>query len=141
MLSLLKINENNEKHIKDLYQLLNKKKFNISHEKLPTFLEHKIFIKNNPYRIWYLVQKFDKIIGSIYITNDNKIGINIPDSNVIDYYESIKLILKKHKPLKGIKSVRSKNFCINTNPQNNNLIEAMKKLDMEHIENTYRFKN
>ena len=141
MYNLLKINSNNENHIEILYKLLTKKKFNISHETLPLLDHHKIFVKNNPYREWYFIQKSSEIIGSVYITKDNVIGINIPEAQENEYLHSIKLIIEKHNPLEAIKSVRSKSFCINSNPKNKVLIKALEKLNMEHIENTYRFKD
>ena len=140
MIDLLEVNPFQKTHIKFLYELLKKKEFNISHEKLPSFEEHKTFVENNPYRKWYFLLRQKQIMGSIYITNENIIGINIPKAQTDEYFNSIKLILNKMNPLKPIKSVRSKNFCINVNPNNNGLIKALKMLDMELIEQTYRVK-
>ena len=40
-----------------LYDLLKERdpKSNISHKKMPTFLQHKKFIKSGPYSKWYIV--------------------------------------------------------------------------------------
>ena len=42
--------KNIEKHIEFLYELLNARKHNISHEKIPSFSEHRLFVDNHPYR-------------------------------------------------------------------------------------------
>ena len=141
MFELIEIITCKEDHIKILYKILAEKTFSISHESLPPLEEHKNFVKNNPYRKWYLIKKTNHIIGSIYISNENIIGINIPNGKSNEYVHSIKLIIKKHPPLDPIKSVRSKSYCINTNPKNKNLINALGILNMEHIENTYRLKD
>ena len=141
MYYLIEVNPFKKSHLEILYELLKKKEFNISHEKLPTFEEHKNFVEDNPYRKWYLLQSKKQIIGSIYITSDNIIGINIPNAKTKEYFNSINLIINKINPLKPIKSLRSKNFCVNTNPQNRFLIKALEKLSMELIEKTYRLKS
>ncbi len=127
-------------HIESLYNLIKEKSFNISHENLPGFEEHLNFVKNNPYRNWYLVKKSTDIIGSIYLTFENVIGINLNSNICEDYIYTINLIFKLHKPLLPIKSVRSKFFLINANPQNLVLIKALKLLKMDHIQNTYAYK-
>ena len=69
-----------------LYKLLAEKEFSISHRNMPTFEEHKEFIKNNPYHMWSIILLKKSMIGSIYILTDNSVGINL---------------LKKYQFLKG----------------------------------------
>ena len=137
MIKLIKINPKEEDHIKYLYDILKTKNYSISHKQLPIYEKHKIFIEKNPYRNWYLIKEENKYIGSIYLTYENVIGINIPSNEEDKYIAVIKLIIERHQPLKPIKSVRNKNFLINSNPNNKNLINALKYFKTFHIQNTY----
>ena len=137
MFKLVKINKNNKDDQKILYELLAKKKFNISHNNLPNIREHCNFVLNNPYRVWFFLKNSIKVVGSVYLTKDNIIGLNIPNAETNDYVQCISLVTKKLKPLEPIKSVRSKFFSVNVNPKNIKLIRALNLLKMEHVENTY----
>ena len=108
---------------------------------MPTYNDHSQFVRNHPYRKWFLVKDCSGYIGSIYLTSTNVIGVNLTKNNTKDYHQLITLILEKFKPLEPIDSVRSKYFLVNANPTNLNLIKALKLLEMEHIENTYAYKN
>ena len=141
MLELIEVNKNNIDHINDLYFLLKNKRFNISHQNLPSLDSHIKFIKDSKYRKWYLVKKTQTTLGSCYITYDNVIGINLLSNACEDYINLIEMVLKKNKPLPLIESFRSKYFLINVNPNNSNLIKAVKSLGMDHIQNTYAYKN
>ncbi len=140
MIEAIEVNKNNSEHIKELYNLIKSKTFNISHENIPTFNEHKKFVKSTQYRKWYLILKSSNCIGSYYLTQDNVIGLNLLSNDYIEYVEIIKHIINDHKPLPPISSLRSKYFLINANPNNINLIKALKSLDMEHIQDTYAYK-
>ena len=50
------INKNSEVDIKKLYEILNKRDFNISHTNLPDFKEHNKFVLNNSYRVWNFIE-------------------------------------------------------------------------------------
>ena len=102
---------------------------------------YKQFVENNPYRFWKLIKIDNEILGSFYITFENSIGINLIKAEYNLYLEIIKKILIEYKPLKETKSLRSKYFIFNTNPKNNLLIKALKKIGTEHIQNTYAIKN
>ena len=94
-------------------------------------------MKNINYRKWFLIFKESNIFGTFYITKNNYISINLLSSKSNDFLEVIKFILNKFKPLKEIKSIRNKDFLVNTNPRNIGLIKALKDLNFEHIENSY----
>ena len=140
MLQFIEVNKNNEEHIKELFYLIKNKKFNISHQKNPSFNEHLKFVKCSNYRKWYLVKKFSTIFGSFYITHDNTIGVNVISNEYEEYMELIDLIFKNFKPLPPIKSSRSEFFIINVNPNNLSLIKALKALNMYLIQHTYAYK-
>ena len=69
------------KQIDALYDLLKKREHNISHQSLPTFEEHEIFVKSFPYKKWYLVTSQDGYIGSCYLDYNNSIGLNLIDES------------------------------------------------------------
>lgn len=136
---LIPINKEDKKHVEDLYHLLRKRKHNISNLALPAFNEHRDFVLNHPYRFWYLVKKSESLVGSVYLNYENVIGLNFFSSEKNVFIKTIKLITKLHDPLPPIKSVRSKNFIINVNPNNEILINALKSINFIHIQNTYSF--
>ena len=62
-----------------LYALLGEREAhqNISHRKMPTFEEHVEFVKSGPYAAWDVIVQDGELVGSIYITYDNEIGIHV----------------------------------------------------------------
>ena len=68
-------------HIDALYVILKNRKFNISSNSLPSFNEHKLFVINNPYRAWYLIEVDNSFVGSMYLMKDNCIGVYVVDQN------------------------------------------------------------
>ena len=140
-MELIKVNPHKINHVRTLFVILARKKFNISHICLPTYHQHKKFVENHPYRFWYLIKNKQKYIGVIYVTFENVIGINTIISSKELYINAIKALINSHKPLEEIKSIRNKFFVINVNPNNKILIEAIKNLGLCHIQNTYILKN
>ena len=140
-MELIKVNPHKISHVRNLFVILARKKFNISHIFLPTYKEHKKFVENHPYRFWYLILNEQKYVGIIYVTFENVIGINTIISSRELYMEAIKALINSHEPLEEIKSIRNKCFVINVNPNNKTLIDAIKLLDFSHIQNTYIVKN
>ena len=134
---LNKVNSNSSEHIEILYKLLINKKNNISHQLAPDFEEHVSFVRSHPYRFWYLINKNNKITGSIYLGKDNSIGINLFEPKVETFIDVIEIIKKKHRPLAPIKSIRNKNLVINVSTDNKILKEALKKIKIPKISSTY----
>ena len=110
------------KQIEQLYHLLSKRQYSISHEKTPTIAEHTRFVKQHPYRVWYLIFIKQKLCGSIYAQFDNSVGINNVDEVSA---EDIALIIEKFNalvtPLEPIPSVRYKDFFFNVSSHNQSL--------------------
>ena len=73
-INLIEVNLSDAKF---LYELLKSRDdiVNISHKKMPSFSEHKLFILSNPYSKWYIVNSGRKKIGSVYLSKQNEIGI------------------------------------------------------------------
>lgn len=62
-----------------LYELLGERTItqSISHKKMPTYGEHVAFVKSEPYKAWYLICDDSEIVGSVYLTHANELGIFI----------------------------------------------------------------
>ncbi|MFM7009598.1 MAG: GNAT family N-acetyltransferase [Betaproteobacteria bacterium] len=50
---------------------------NISHKRMPTWEEHIRFMRSNPYRSWFLIEEDCGMVGAIYLSKQNEIGIGI----------------------------------------------------------------
>jgi len=120
-----------------LFELLKKRRHNISHSSNPTKIEHNKFVTNNPYRAWYLIENNNQYIGSVYILKNNCIGIDILN----DRYEILSTVLdfifRRFKPLKEIKSERPRNFFINISPNNRKMKSQLDKIGARKIQVTY----
>lgn len=135
-IDLKRIGSHND-DLRDLYLLLKKRSYSISHNLTPTFEEHTNFVKNHPYRYWYLIRSESTLIGSAYFAKDNSIGLSliIKDRDLVS--ATVLLLIKKHSPLQPIKSIRSASFHFNVNPKNTLLIDVLMKLGLKHIQSTY----
>lgn len=133
----LQLIEPTDKQIEILYDFLRIRNFPISHTNLPEFNEHKEFVINNPYRVWMLIYQRKIPIGTIYISNDNSIGISLKTNSIMLMKSLIKKVLENYKPLPAIKSIRGNNFHININPSDKKLISIIKKIGLVHIQSTY----
>jgi len=122
--------------IRALYDILIKRTHNISATTSPSIEEHIKFVQNHPYRIWYLVKVNSDYIGSAYLMENNCVGINLI-RNYDLFPNIVKTILKKHKPLKEIKSVRPPYFYINIAPDNEEVETQLMKLQAQKIQSTF----
>lgn len=131
----------NDAHIKILYELLKNREFNISNQELPTYNQHKLFVLNNPYRDWYLIEVNKSFVGTMYILKDNCVGIYVKGQDKIVIEKTIEWVLRNKKPLPGIKSVRAGNFHINSTPGNTIMSSVLQKMGATKIQETYSLKN
>lgn len=128
----------NKSQVDILFELLKQRLNSISHDSTPSFDEHKSFVENHPYRAWYLLINKNLTIGSVYLTNENSIGINM-----IDFYDDkdiqyiFEFIQLNYSPLPPMKSMRRKDFHINVSPNNQNLLDCLKRLDKRCIQSTF----
>jgi N-acetylneuraminate synthase len=109
-----------------LYSLLKNRKFNISHKSMPSMELHERFVRNHPYRAWWIIYDFhnkSRAIGSVYVGLDNSVGINI-DTEEIDFSAEyfMKILQDKIKPLPEEPSKIFGDFFFNVSPENNDLI-------------------
>ncbi len=65
-----------------LYQLLSERKpwQNISHKEMPTYEGHVHFVRSKPYKAWYIVEIDNNLVGAMYLSKANEIGIFLLES-------------------------------------------------------------
>ena len=123
--------------ISALYELLKKKKFNISNVVIPKYVEHKEFVLKHPYRIWYLIKLNNQYIGTAYILKSNAIGISIEGHEKLMLMQVLSFLIRRHKPLREIKSVRPPYFYFNASPKNLTLISTLRRFGIKEIQRTF----
>ena len=138
-IKLTSINSGNEDHIKKLFYFLNKRKFNISNTKETDYKNHLNFVKNNPYRNWFLIEYKSNYIGSIYVLFNNGIGIDIDESNYNLIEDILDIFISIVKPLREVPSLRTSNFHINIPPDNKKLIKVILNLGAIKTQSTFEF--
>lgn len=126
-----------ESQIVALYGLLKERVHNISHTSIPTFANHREFVLNNPYRIWYLVRVEGCSIGSAYLTKDNWISIFLMEEYSCVFEDVIQRLLERHKPLSEKKSLRPPYFCMNVALTDKKTVSRIKRLGWKRIQTTF----
>ncbi len=110
-----------------LFQLLSERssKESISHKEMPTYEQHEEFVNKKPYKEWYLIQSLEEpnypVVGCIYLTKDNEIGISIYDIFKRQHYatSAISTLMDVHK---------APYYLANINPENYKSKEMFKRL-------------
>ena len=126
---LLRLVEKKEEHSKILYKLLEKKRNTISHNQMPPYEDHKKFVFNHPYRSWMIIYDNNEVNGSIYIHNDNSIGLNLMYNLPNHELEAIlNKITSEFAPLKEQKSVVPNYFFLNVSPDEKELIKSLNEI-------------
>lgn len=112
---------------------------NISHEKTPTWEQHKAFIRSRPYRCWYIIGDGIGWVGYVSATMRNEIGIVLSKScrGVGIGPAAVRTLMAKHRPLRPILSRRSGRWLANINPANVRSTRMFARLGFKHIQNTY----
>ena len=126
-----------ENQFEKLYFLLKSRKYSVSHSKLPSMKEHRKFVTENPYLVWYLFYRDNNILGSFYLQSDNSVGINLNKPNTDDLLEIIKYVKTNYNPLPPIKSLRRSEFFLNVAAENLDLIEILKKLNKTEVQRSF----
>lgn len=130
----------NVKHTDDLYFLIQNKKYNISNVSPPSRKQHKEFCLNHPYRFWFLIYEQKNLLGSVYFTYENSIGINFMNVGCRHNAPIIRHLIKSIEPMPAKPSeVQTKFFC-NVSPSNTKLIKLLEDLDAEISQVSYIFK-
>lgn len=127
-----------EDQILDLYNLLEKRTYNISHDKMPNFCSHKEFVLKNPYVHWFIVQDDLRSIGSFYVKDDNSIGLNLVQQEKKYVYAVIDYIKENIIPSNPVPSVIPSYFYFNIPYENNVLKEILSSEKVVPIQVSYR---
>ncbi len=115
------------RQIRLLYILLGLRKYQISHQQCPSYKKHKQFVQQHPYRAWYLIKSDNVYIGSVYLSHENTIGVNLLE-NTASIISSVIHFFKSHyDPLDEISSVRPGYFYINVPSANTELQQSLEK--------------
>jgi len=115
-----------------LFQLLSERKLNenISHKKMPSYLQHVEFVASKPYKKWHIIYDKNKKIGSIYISKQNEIGLFFKTNEWKHEIANkcIKLLMKINN---------EKRYLVNVNPKNKKMVNFYKKNDFKLIQHTF----
>ena len=115
-----------------LFNLLNQRhpSENISHKKMPTYEEHVKFVMSKPYSKWYIIILDGKKIGSVYLTHQNEIGIQVVEEvrgkNIAK--QALELIMEKNPKSR---------YLANINPKNKRSIKFFTNYGFKLIQYTY----
>tara|TARA_B100000242_G_C43052894_1_gene492033 strand:- start:802 stop:1224 length:423 start_codon:yes stop_codon:yes gene_type:complete len=137
MIFLKEVNITSEEDALILFELLKKRKYFISHKSKIGYDKHLNFFKNHPYRKWFIVHLNEDILGAIYCTYQNSIGINLIIDDKKNYMNTIKKFISLISPLPPKPSIRSKYFSVNVSPQNKILQNALMELKAKQIQATF----
>ena len=121
-----------------LFELLKKRKYNISHSQIPDINLHNKFVDNHPYREWFIIFQKEQEIGTFYIKQDNSIGLNL----IKQTKESIQLILdyinSKFSPEEEISSLVPSYFYLNISSDNFELQAILEELKIPKLQISYK---
>lgn len=139
---LEKIDKNNDLHINELFKLYNSRPdyHKISALNKITITKHKKFVKNHPYRFWFLIKLKNQYIGTLYLSYENNMGIYVGKS----YEKVIKILVKKTtskiKPIKGKLSIMQSYYTFNISTKNKNYSKIFTSMNYKKIQETFLIK-
>ena len=106
---------------------------NISHSEMPSWKSHIAFIESKPYHCWYLVRVEDCIVGTVYLTKYDEVGICIFKNCQRRGFgsDAVRLLIEKHP---------RKKYLANINQANEKSIAMFDKMGFKHVQDTtYEF--
>lgn len=115
-----------------LYALLTEREAhqNISHARMPTVAEHLAFVQSRPYAAWYLVRVRRNVVGAVYLSKRDELGIFIFKAHRGYAYgeQAIRIMRKLHpKP----------RLLANVNPNNASSIRLFEALGGKLLQVTF----
>jgi len=115
-----------------LYEILKERteEESISHKEMPNKFHHEAFVKDRPYKVWYIVFDDNIPLGSCYISKTSEVGVA-----VFKKYRKQGLGTKILEHL--MKLYPDEEFLANINPKNDKSIHMFEKAGFKHIQNTY----
>ena len=128
-----------EEQIEILYIHLKNRKYSISHKLLPQYQDHIKFVKNHPYRDWFIIKEAKEIIGNVYVHFDNSIGLNCTDEiTEVQIGTVLQILTNTLKPLEPVPSVRSSGYFINVPTANTQLQEKLLHIGLVELQKSFQ---
>ena len=124
--------------IDKLFELLGSRGFAISRDIGLTPERHRQFVQNHPYRSWYLVWVGEQLIGTVYLSHENVIGINLLGGQTHWVDPLLRRIAQMHNPLPEIPSVRPGYFYVNVHPHHHAMLEELETRGYTRIQDSFR---
>lgn len=119
--------------VRHLYALLSERtpEQSISHRKMPTLTEHRAFVESHPYQYWALVEVDGQVVGSVYLTRQNEIGVAIYKAHRGKGFgpDAVRNLMEYMGP---------REYLANVNPLNEASARMFKKLGFNICQHTYR---
>ena len=128
----------NDNQIAILYTLLKQRVHGISHKILPSFHQHRNFVLSDPYKEWFLVRINQECVGSVYIKDDNTVGINLVTYSLEIVCACLNYINENFFPGKAKASFVPSQFVVNVASSNTTFQKNMKMLGYDEIQTTFR---
>ena len=127
-----------QNHMEILYRLLSERKphESISHEAMPTFFQHGVYVTSRPNRHWWFIvdpnnPDYVDVIGILGVTRQNEISIAIAEKHRRKGWAE--------KAIKGLLALYPNiDFLANINPANDKSIALFSKFGFKHVQNTYK---
>jgi hypothetical protein len=126
-------------HIRLLFKLFQQKRKSarISSSGNLSYEDHCRFVSEHPYRYWLLVKIEDLYIGSVNISYQNSISIQLFEDYRVYFNTLINQVLETFDPLAALPSIRSSYFIINVSPDNTYLENELQKIGAKCIQKTF----
>ena len=128
----------NDNQIALLYSLLEQRVHGISHKTLPSFHQHRNFVLSDPYEEWFLVRINQSYVGTVYIKDDNTVGINLVTYSLENVCACLNYINEYFFPRKAKASFVPSQFVVNVASSNTTFQKNMKMLGHDEIQTTFR---
>ena len=129
MMTFMAVDGNNNHHLRLLYTLLSERRpdESISHQYMPTWSQHVLFVQSKPYKTWRLLFYHDACVGAGYVTQRDEIGVGV--FNLYKRRGYGRIIVREMQMCGG--------RLANINPSNAASIALFESLGFKHIQNIY----
>ena len=124
-----------------LFSLLEKRAHLISHVTMPSFSQHKNFVLSEPYKAWFIVRMNRENVGTLYIKNDNSVGINLICYSLDIVCACINYVFENFFPNSARPSSVPADFVFNVASSNAAFQQHLKMLGFEEIQTTFRLRH
>ena len=136
MISLQNVYDNPERY-NLLYDLMAERDgdatINISHHGMPSKEGHARFVDAQPYEAWYFIKDGEEVVGSIYLSFANEIGVFIFKRHQRKGYarRAIKMLIGTHP---------AGRYLANINPRNMKSQKLFTDLGFDLVQETYELR-